>query len=282
MKIRNLIGISTMLLAAMSAASCDDPDNLYGKKKEMRILDKNGEQVDQMYVSVITSGTLSIVGGIGDHHTVEVQDESIVTAYYNSRGTGHSHIPTETLPASVVLLPHKLGSTVVSITDNDTDETLHVQVDVVHQYIGLTVSESTADDLQNGSMILFLQDENVNEYRIVIQNGKEYETLEKGEYHFDEPRDDIGDTYINPGNVRMTLNAGDGKTVWKITDADNNEGGHLFYIADILGGLGLPDEVTTKMEPAYNYPEKFLFMDVLDTKRHFMTGRMEVIEYTFE
>jgi len=278
MKNRNLIAV---LLAVMSAASCDDPDNLYGKKKEMRILDENGEQVEQMYVSIITSGTLSIVGGMGDNHTVEVQDESILTAHYNGRGAGHSHIPTETLPASVVLLPHKLGSTVVSITDNDTDETLHVQVDVVHQYIGLTVSGSTAEELEDGTMILFLQDKDVNEYRIVSRNGKEYETLAKGEYHFQEPREDIGDTYINPGDVRMTLKDEDGETVWKITDADNNKNAFHGYISDVLSGLGLPDEIITK-EPAMHYPELFLFTDVLDVNRHFITGKMEVIEYTFE
>lgn len=281
MKIRNLIRIATVLLAVMSAASCDDPDNLYGKKKEMQILDEKGEPVEQMYVSIITSGTLSIVGGMGDNHTVEVQDESILTAHYNGRGAGHSHIPTETLPASVVLLPHKLGSTVVSITDNDTDETLHVQIDVVHQYIGLTVSESTAEELEDGTMILFLQDRDVNEYRIVSRNGKEYETLAKGEYHFEEPREDIGDTYINPGDVRMTLKDEDGETVWKITDADNNKNAFHGYISDVLSGLGLPDEIITK-EPAMHYPELFLFTDILDIDRHFMTGRMEVIEYTFD
>ena len=281
MKIRNLIRIATVLLAVMSAASCDDPDNLYGKKKEMQILDEKGEPVEQMYVSIITSGTLSIVGGMGDNHTIEVQDESILTAHYNGRGAGHSHIPTETLPASVVLLPHKLGSTVVSITDNDTDETLHVQIDVVHQYIGLTVSESTADELEDGTMILFLQDRDVNEYRIVSRNGKEYETLAKGEYHFEEPREDIGDTYINPGDVRMTLKDEDGETVWKITDADNNKNAFHGYISDVLSGLGLPDEIITK-EPAMHYPELFLFTDILDIDRHFMTGRMEVIEYTFD
>ncbi|MBQ7812675.1 MAG: hypothetical protein IJ394_08970 [Bacteroidales bacterium] len=282
MKIRNLIRISTMLLAAMSAASCDDPDNLYGKNKEMRILDENGEQVDQMYVSVITSGTLSIVGGIGDYHTVEVQDESIVTACYNSRGTGHSHIPTETLPASVVLLPHKLGSTVVSITDNDTDETLHVKVDVVHQYIGLTVSGSTAEELADGVKILFMQDEDVNEYRIVARNGMDYETLEKGSYHFEETDLENGDSGSASEKVTMTLNDGEHEVVWQITDADNNEEGHPFYIAGILDGLGLPSEVTTKMQPAYNFPEKFLFTDTASPDRHFTTGRMEVIEYTFE
>lgn len=281
MKIRNLIRIATVLLAVMSAASCDDPDNLYGKKKEMQILDEKGEPVEQMYVSIITSGTLSIVGGMGDNHTVEVQDESILKAEYNGRGTGHSHIPTETLPASVVLLPHKLGSTVVSITDNDTDETLHVQIDVVHQYIGLTVSESTADELEDGTMILFLQDRDVNEYRIVSRNGKEYETLAKGEYHFEEPREDISDTYINPGDVRMTLKDENGETVWKITDADNNKNAFHGYISDVLSGLGLPDEIITK-EPAMHYPELFLFTDILDIDRHFMTGRMEVIEYTFD
>lgn len=280
MKIRNLIRIATVLLAVMSAASCDDPDNLYGKKKEMQILDEKGEPVEQMYVSIITSGTLSIVGGMGDNHTVEVQDESILTAHYNGRGAGHSHIPTETLPASVVLLPHKLGSTVVSITDNDTDETLHVQIDVVHQYIGLTVSESTAEELEDGTMILFLQDRDVNEYRIVSRNGKEYETLAKGEYHFEEPREDISDTYINPGDVRMTLKDENGETVWKITDADNNKNAFHGYISDVLSGLGLPDEIITK-EPAMHYPELFLFTDIFDVNRHFMTGRMEVIEYTF-
>lgn len=281
MKIRNLIRIATVLLAVMSAASCDDPDNLYGKKKEMQILDEKGEPVEQMYVSIITSGTLSIVGGMGDNHTIEVQDESILTAHYNGRGAGHSHIPTETLPASVVLLPHKLGSTIVSITDNDTDETLHVQIDVVHQYIGLTVSESTAEELEDGTMILFLQDRDVNEYRIVSRNGKEYETLAKGEYHFEEPREDIGDTYINPGDVRMTLKDEDGETVWKITDADNNKNAFHGYISDVLSGLGLPDEIITK-EPAMHYPELFLFTDIFDVNRHFMTGRMEVIEYTFD
>lgn len=281
MKIRNLIRIATVLLAVMSAASCDDPDNLYGKKKEMQILDEKGEPVEQMYVSIITSGTLSIVGGMGDNHTVEVQDESILKAEYNGRGTGHSHISTETIPASVVLIPHKLGSTVVSITDNDTDETLHVQIDVVHQYIGLTVSESTAEELEDGTMILFLQDRDVNEYRIVSRNGKEYETLAKGEYHFEEPREDIGDTYINPGDVRMTLKDENGETVWKITDADNNKNAFHGYISDVLSGLGLPDEIITK-EPAMHYPELFLFTDIFDVNRHFMTGRMEVIEYTFD
>lgn len=281
MKIRNLIRIATVLLAVMSAASCDDPDNLYGKKKEMQILDEKGEPVEQMYVSIITSGTLSIVGGMGDNHTVEVQDESILKAEYNGRGTGHSHISTETIPASVVLIPHKLGSTIVSITDNDTDETLHVQIDVVHQYIGLTVSESTAEELEDGTMILFLQDKDVNEYRIVSRNGKEYETLAKGEYHFEEPREDIGDTYINPGDVRMTLKDENGETVWKITDADNNKNAFHGYISDVLSGLGLPDEIITK-EPAMHYPELFLFTDIFDIDRHFMTGRMEVIEYTFD
>ena len=281
MKIRNLIRIATVLLAVMSAASCDDPDNLYGEKKEMQILDEKGEPVEQMYVSIITSGTLSIVGGMGDNHTVEVQDESILKAEYNGRGTGHSHISTETIPASVVLIPHKLGSTVVSITDTDTDETLHVQIDVVHQYIGLTVSESTAQELEDGTMILFLQDRDVNEYRIVSRNGKEYETLAKGEYHFEEPREDISDTYINPGDVRMTLKDENGETVWKITDADNNKNAFHGYISDVLSGLGLPDEIITK-EPAMHYPELFLFTDIFDVNRHFMTGRMEVIEYTFD
>lgn len=283
MKIRNPFTITALVLAFLSAAvSCDDPDNLYGKRKEMQILDETGNPVTRTNVSVITTGTLSIVGGMGDNHTIEVQDESILRAEYTGRGAGHSHIPTETIPAAVILFPKQLGSTIVSITDNDTDETLHVQVDVVHQYIGLTVSGSTAEELEDGNMILFLQDKDMNEYRIVSRDGNDFRTLDKGEYHFEMPREDIYDTYINPGDVVMTLRNEDGEIFWKITDADNNRNESHLYICDVLAGMGLPDEIITKTSPVLHYPELFLFTDVLDVNRHFMTGRMEVIEYTFD
>lgn len=269
-------------LSLYGLASCDDPDNLYGKRKDMQILDENGEQVTQTYVSLISTGVLDIVGGMGDNHTIYVEDESVLTADYSHRGAGDSFITTVTYPASVIIFPQKLGSTVISITDEDTDETLHVRVDVVHQYNGLTVTESTVEELKDGLKICFLQDEEINEYRIVTQNDKEYISEEKGEYHFEWEDFDVSGNQLVPGNIYVTLRTSDKETVWKITDADNNLDGHPYYASDIFSGLGLETAVTTKFEPALNFPELFLFTDAEDPERHFMTGRAEVIKYTFE
>ena len=62
-----------LALAFALFISCDnDPDNLYGKKKEFRILDEYGSQTTHAYASIISGTYLEIVGGIGTNHVIEV------------------------------------------------------------------------------------------------------------------------------------------------------------------------------------------------------------------
>ena len=145
--------ICALVLGLCTISSCDsDPDNLYGKNKEMQILDESGKPCTNVNASFIYGTTLSIVGGIGDNHIAEVEDESILTATYSSRGAMcDGPVPTETLPAHVIIEPKCYGSTTVSITDTDIDKTIHVEIKVVDDYLAFTVQESNVEGLEKDS-----------------------------------------------------------------------------------------------------------------------------------
>ena len=272
--------ISAMVLAICTLSSCDaDPDNLYGKNKEMQILDESGEPCTNTYASFIHGGNLSIVGGIGDNHIVEVEDESILTATYSRRGAScDGPIPTETLPAHVIIEPKSYGSTTVTITDTDIDKTLHVEIQVVDDYTAFSVLESNVEGLEKDMMLAFFLKNKVkshDEYRIVSKDGKNYVSSVVGDYHF-------GDYDETENSLTLTLINGETETTWKITDADNNAAGHPNYIHYLLGGLRLPNSLLTKTSPALIYPSKFQFTDTSNPERYFITGRADInIKYLF-
>ena len=272
--------ISAMVLAICTLSSCDaDPDNLYGKNKEMQILDESGEPCTNTYASFIHGGNLSIVGGIGNNHIVEVEDESILTATYSCRGAScDGPIPTETLPAHVIIEPKSYGSTIVSITDTDIDKTIHVEIEVVDDYLAFTVLESNVEGIEKDKLLAFFlknKVKNHDEYRILSKEGKDYVSSIVGDYHF-------GDYVEEDNSLTLTLINGETETTWKITDADNNAAGYEYYNHYLLGGLRLPNSLLTKTSPALIYPSKFQFTDTSNPERYFITGRADInIKYLF-
>ena len=262
-----LATILSIVIAATLFSSCDnDPDNLYGKKKEMQILDEYGDVATTAYASIYSGTVIRIIGGIGDNHIVEVEDEDILTAIYSGRGAMvDGIIPTETMPAQAILLAKKFGSSKVTITDTDIDQTIHIQVTVVNEYATLEIKESSVEGIEEGMKIAFIYGES-NEYQIISENGKEYTSVEAGEYHW-------GEYNSEENTLTLTLKNKDGDTVWNITDADKNAAGHDWYIDEILTGLALPrEEVLTKHSPAVSYPTLFKFTDTKNPERYFITG----------
>lgn len=272
--------ISAIALAICTLSSCDnDPDNLYGKNKEMQILNESGEPCTNAYATFIHGANLSIVGGIGDNHIVEVEDESILTATYSSRGAMcDGPVPTETLPAHVIIEPKGYGSTTVSITDTDIDKTIHVEIKIVDDYLAFTVQESNVEGLEKDMMLAFFLKNKLkshDEYRIVSKEDNGYVSSIVGDYHF-------GDYDVAENSLTLTLINGETETTWKITDADNNAAGHEYYNRYLLGGLRLPNSLLTKTSPALIYPSKFQFTDTSNPERYFITGRADTdIKYLF-
>lgn len=267
---RSVLFIVSILCVAL-VASCDyDPENIYGRWKEMHVLDEYGEDATVVRASIVSGTRIVIIGGVGNNHIVEVEDESILSAEYETRG---AVMPFETIPAAVRLKPKQYGSTTVTITDTDIDKTFHIQVDVVDEYSSLTVLTSTCDDIQT-DMILALRNGEDNDYRLLMKNGKDYECLESGEYHFE-----TFDSALD--EVWLTLKSGDKEIVWKILDADNNKDGHIEYVSDVITGLGLSETVMTKLSYTTYYPTLFLFVDTFNPDRTFLTGSAGTIKYMF-
>ena len=272
LKIFAIVVLTTTLLSSCS----DDPDHLYGKKKPMRILDENGNVTTKAYVSTVSHTFLDIVGGVGYYHTIEVEDESLVDVFYSNRGAVNSFLPkySETDPAGIAIKALKFGSTTISITDEDIDKTITIDVEVVNEYKAVTIKQSNVEGLEKGVELAFLNEEE-NEYRFVKKNGQEYISLEQGTYHFGDPAD--------YSRLSLTLDNGNAESRWIITDADNNKNGYKHYFSHILEGLNLPNGITTRFQPAIHYPQEFLFTDTSNPERYFKTGPAKTtIKYTFE
>lgn len=274
-----LRGALAIMLASFSACEkSNDAERYYSKDKEMQILDQEGNAVNSVYASIYSGQLVSIVGGTGNNHIVEVADESVLGIIYCSKGKDHQFYPDLNMPAQVYLIPKKYGSTIVSITDADDDRTIHLEVEVANHYATLKIKESSVDGLEPGMLLVFAMDD-TNEYRIVSQSGKEYDSHEKGEYHW-------GEYDPEENSIQLTFYLDDKETTWKITDADNNSSGSEFYDGNVWDGLALPgEEVMTKEPPATVWSSLFLFTDTNNPERTFKTGSRNTspdLVYKFE
>lgn len=275
--IKDLCIMAIFSILALGIYSCtpEDPSNIYGRNKEMQIVDENNIEIEMTYATMLGGGGFNIIGGKGKNHRIEVVDEDILTATYCQKGVVYPE--KWTMPATVSIQPKKIGETTVIVTDTDTDETKMVKVKVVYNYQTLTIRDSSVEGLMDGMQICFLNEGEGgdNEYRIAIQSDNEYIPHEQGEYHFEIPETDRSYFFL-------TLKNDEKETTWKITDADNNSRGDDDYISDVIKGIRLHDHVLTKMTPSYAYPQIFLFTDTADSERHFLTGPAKTMRHRFE
>ena len=277
--LKSVVTMMTCAMTAMGICSCDnnDPDNLYGKHKDMKIVNNDLMAINIVYANKIEGGGFNVIGGKGDNYKVEVLDEDVLTAEIYQRGVGHSDPLEWTQPIAVSLFPKKLGETTVVVIDTDTDQIESVRVKVVNRYAALTVSESSVEDIVDG-MQLWLMNEGengTNDYHFVRQKYHEFSASETGEYHFEIHENDRSYFYL-------TLKDPEKETTWIVTDADNNREGYKWYEPDVVRGIKLHKHVLTKRTETPAYPKLFLFTDIADPERSFKTGPAETINYRFE
>ena len=108
-KLRTILA-STFTFLLLTGCT-DDPSHFYGADKEMKILDEDGDATTNARVSMIGATTLTIVGGVGDFHVVEVEDEEILSAEYSSKYTSYDGpIKIKTIPAEIRIKANKYGN----------------------------------------------------------------------------------------------------------------------------------------------------------------------------
>lgn len=260
-----ILAVIICLLFVCISCGYDDP---YGNDKPMRLLNEDGEEIDQVHLSRwATSYTYSyIVGGVGENYVIEVEDTSVVDYFYNRKCESKFIFKTYKVdPTEIYISSKKVGSTTISVTDTDAGQTLHIPVHVSDTYAALTILESNVGGYEENMFLAFRIEED-NDYRVLKRDGDEYATLEKGKYTFAEWSQSLNEEW------ELTLTCEDEVSVWRITDADNNEGGYKGYISDVVFGLMFPDPVITKWQIAPAYPVKFRFTDTANPDRSFITG----------
>ena len=258
---------TALILGLLLLTSCDKSheSDLYGKDKPLKVMDKDGNVVNQVYTSSWV-GMLDcyVVGGMGENYSIEVADTSVLSIIFN-KNTPSALGFIKHKPHELLISAKKIGTTDISITDTDINQTIHLQVDVIDAYSPVQIKESTVEGYDENMLLAFRISES-NEYRVLTKNGKEYITSEVGTYKFGNWNDG------SPSDWEVTLTCGDKHTVWSITDADNNKDGHKHYLSDVMRGLDLQYKVFTKFQPLYYYPVLFRFTDTSNPDRTFITG----------
>lgn len=248
--------------------SCGLGNDIYGVDKPMKVVDKNNEEINHVWISRGDTPDFYcyIIGGIGDNYEIEVKDTSVVWCTYNLSIS--SYIPGKMIPTHLHIHAKNTGNTIISITDLDVDQTLHIDVNVTDTYAALTILESEADGYED-NMLLAFRVYDGNDYRLLKQNGEgAYITIEQGTYEFGEYR---------KADWELTLISEGKETVWHISDADNNKDSHKSYDSDVVLGLRFPRPVYTKWQFRSYYPTLFRFTDAANSDRTFITGRAETL-----
>lgn len=98
---------------------------------------------------------LSLYGGYGKHHSVEISDPEILGYSYDKgfvKNVPFDYPDIET--ANVTLLPERLGQTSVRVTEEDTGETEVIDVKVCESYHALAI-DSGESQFEEGSFFAF-------------------------------------------------------------------------------------------------------------------------------
>lgn len=95
---------------------------------------------------------IELYGGEGRNHTVEISDPSCLSYTYEDADVDKA--AGDVIPARITLLPQELGTASLTVTDEDTGESLQFHVDVCEAYNALEV-KSGLGSIQEGTVFVF-------------------------------------------------------------------------------------------------------------------------------
>ena len=96
---------------------------------------------------------LEIYGGKGRNHKVTVSDPDVLGCTYKEASV-ETFLGQDIVPATLTLKPHRLGDATVEITDEDTGETILLELHVVNVFNMVEVSDSQ-NSLEPGIVLAF-------------------------------------------------------------------------------------------------------------------------------
>ena len=146
-------------LSFLTSCGYNEFEGVYGKKESLRIVNKNENEVHQVYLTKWTHPMFYILGGMGSNYEVEVEDTSLVSYTICSKLIEKlSFLNVNKIPSRIYLQGKKLGRTTVSITDTDVNQTVHLQVEITGAYSAITILESDVEGYEEDMLLAFRVD----------------------------------------------------------------------------------------------------------------------------
>lgn len=225
---------------------------------------------NHIYVPIVSRREfkIEIYGGKGKNHKVMVENPEYFSYIYEKAAIEGGLMGDGVVPATITIEPHKLGDTAMTITDEDTKESITVIVHVIKTFSVIEVDE-TQNSLPVGTCLAF-------EYAIksdVVKICRKSEQTNDLEYlydaHFRFLQDDkvleFELTYLADQNGAPDVN---GSEVIRrfLVEYEAYEGFESAYGTIHLMNLEyLPVQTRGYIDMSdYEYRENFRFIDITD------------------
>lgn len=225
---------------------------------------------NHIYVPIVSRREfkIEIYGGKGKNHKVMVENPEYFSYTYEKAAIEGGLMGDGVVPATITIEPHKLGDTAMTITDEDTKESITVIVHVIKTFSVIEVDE-TQNSLPVGTCLAF-------EYAIksdVVKICRKSEQTNDLEYlydaHFRFLQDDkvleFELTYLADQNGAPDIN---GSEVIRrfLVEYEAYEGFESAYGTIHLMNLEyLPVQTRGYIDMSdYEYRENFRFIDITD------------------
>lgn len=200
---------------------------------------------------------LDFYGGMGKSHTIAISDPDILGYEYIESDVKNTIGDSEILTAGITLIPKKIGDTSITVTDDDTRESIQIFIHVCEAYKAIEVYEA-GSVFEKGTVFAFRYpyDGNVLSIGRGSVSSNDVEFLSEGKFSFFEKGEHLFFEIEYP-----TLE--NGKKTYLVFPAQ----GYYYGAYSVMRMLNLVDyELPTRAveDVQQNYNVRFVFMEYDD------------------
>lgn len=264
--------IYAVLAAMMILSGCEyhpyydgQPFRIYNV--DCGLLESDGAHA---YVPIVSAYpyVLEFYGGEGKNHSVEVADPDILGYTYREKDLQNNFIDgTELISAGVILHPKQIGETSVTVTDQDTKESIQIYVHVCEAYKVMEVYEG-GETFETGTIFAFSYLSDSNDAKICRGSTEKLEIIAEARYEFFSMDDILYLELFYPADPEGRPSS-DGTEIRKLYQVRFERGGtySAWVMMDMLnlGEYQLLTRATKDPDLVPdNYYVDFAFVDVTD------------------
>lgn len=214
---------------------------------------------------------LEIYGGKGKNHKVTVSDPDVLSYRYKEASV-EAFLGQDIVPATLTLDPHRLGDATVEITDEDTGETILLELHVVNVFNMVEVSDSQ-NSLELGIVLAFGYPTASEDIRICRRDeegaGLEYIMDAKCRFYGSEAGLEMELVYLADENGQPYVHGTEITKIFVVEFADGYSYGGPAYLLRImnLDYLSLQTRAVKDYMEETEYDSEFRFIDVTENER---------------